>query len=45
MAIKEKGYKGVTGVTFFDANGDRQKPAFVKMVKDGGFQAGPKQMD
>jgi len=37
MSSADKGYKGVTGVTFFDKLGDCQKPAFVKMVKDGKF--------
>ncbi len=41
----EKGYKGVTGVNYFDANGDCQKPAFVKMVKNGKFVPAPKQMN
>ena len=31
------GYKGITGLTFFDKKGDCSKPAFVKMVKDGKF--------
>jgi len=31
------GYKGVTGMTYFDKKGDCSKPAFVKMVKDGKF--------
>ena len=33
------GYKGVTGLTYFDKKGDCSKPAFVKMVKDGKFVA------
>jgi branched-chain amino acid transport system substrate-binding protein len=33
----DKAYQGVTGATYFDANGDCQKPAFVKMVKGGEF--------
>lgn len=45
MNTPEKGYKGVTGVNYFDANGDCQKPAFVKMVKDGKFVPAPKQMN
>ncbi|HML61495.1 ABC transporter substrate-binding protein [Solidesulfovibrio sp.] len=45
MDTPEKGYKGVTGINYFDANGDCQKPAFVKMVKDGKFVPAPKQMD
>jgi len=44
MDSKDKGYQGVTGVTYFDAKGDCVKPAFVKMVKDGKFVAAPKQM-
>jgi len=31
------GYKGITGVTYFDKKGDCSKPAFVKMVKNGKF--------
>lgn len=41
----EKGYKGVTGVNYFDESGDCLKPAFVKMVKDGKFVPAPKQMN
>lgn len=41
----EKGYKGVTGVNYFDANGDCLKPAYVKVVKDGKFVPAPKQMN
>jgi branched-chain amino acid transport system substrate-binding protein len=33
------GYKGVTGLTYFDKKGDCAKPAFVKLVKDGKFVA------
>lgn len=45
MDTPEKGYKGVTGTNYFDKNGDCQKPAFVKMVKDGKFVPAPKQMN
>jgi len=31
------GYKGITGLTYFDKKGDCSKPAFVKMVKNGKF--------
>ncbi|MFZ5811439.1 MAG: ABC transporter substrate-binding protein [Thermodesulfobacteriota bacterium] len=41
----DKGYKGVTGVNYFDENGDCLKPAFVKMVKNNAFGPAPKQMD
>ena len=44
MNSKRKGYEGVTGVTFFDENGDCQKPAYVTVVKDGEFVAAEKQM-
>ena len=44
MNTKEKGYKGVTGITFFDENGDCVKAAFMKTVKNGKFQAA-KQMN
>ena len=41
----EKGYKGVTGLTYFDINGDTvNKPAYVKIVKDGQFVAAEKQL-
>jgi branched-chain amino acid transport system substrate-binding protein len=36
---KANGYKGITGLTYFDKKGDCSKPAFVKMVKDGKFVA------
>ncbi len=44
MNSRETGYKGVTGITFFDENGDCVKAAFMKMVKNGKFQAA-KQME
>jgi branched-chain amino acid transport system substrate-binding protein len=44
MNSPETGYKGLTGVTYFDANGDCQKPAYVTIVKDGTFIAAEKQM-
>jgi branched-chain amino acid transport system substrate-binding protein len=44
MNSKRKGYDGVTGNTFFDENGDCQKPAYVTIVKDGEFIAAEKQM-
>jgi branched-chain amino acid transport system substrate-binding protein len=33
------GYKGITGMTYFDKKGDVSKPAFVKLVKNGKFVA------
>ena len=36
---KANGYKGITGLTYFDKKGDCAKPAFVKMVKNGKFVA------
>jgi branched-chain amino acid transport system substrate-binding protein len=36
---KENGYKGVTGLTYFDSKGDCFKPAFVKKVANGKFVA------
>lgn len=39
MNTPEKGYKGVTGLTYFDKHGDAQKPAFVKVVTGGKFEA------
>jgi len=35
----EKGYQGITGLTYFDEKGDCFKPAFVKVVRDGKFVA------
>ena len=41
----EEGYKGITGLTYFDKNGDTlNKPAYVKIVKDGKFTTAAKQM-
>ena len=40
----EEGYLGITGLTYFDRNGDTvDKPAYVKIVKDGKFTAAPQQ--
>ncbi|HUT71626.1 MAG TPA: ABC transporter substrate-binding protein [Desulfatiglandales bacterium] len=36
---KANGYKGVTGLTYFDKKGDCSKPAFVKKVENGKFVA------
>jgi branched-chain amino acid transport system substrate-binding protein len=36
---EDNGYKGITGLTYFDKKGNCAKPAFVKMVKDGKFVA------
>jgi branched-chain amino acid transport system substrate-binding protein len=33
------GYKGITGLTYFDEKGDCSKPAFVKKVENGKFVA------
>ena len=41
---KEKAYKGITGLTYFNEKGDCVKPAYVKVVKDGKFVPAPKQM-
>ena len=41
----EEGYKGITGLTYFDHKGDTvNKPAYVKIVKDGKFVAADKQL-
>lgn len=41
----EEGYKGITGLTYFDINGDTvDKPAYVKVVKEGKFTTAPQQM-
>ena len=42
---REKGFKGITGVTYFDANGDCLKPATVAIVTGGRFVPAPKQME
>ena len=40
----EEGYDGITGLTYFDENGDCTKPAYVKIVKDGQFVPAEGQM-
>lgn len=45
MDTKEKGYDGVTGVTYFDKNRDCVKPAFVEVVKDGEFVPNDRQLE
>ena len=40
----EEGYIGVTGLTYFDENGDCIKPAYVKTVRDGKFVPADQQM-
>ena len=41
----EEGYNGVTGLTYFDINGDTvNKPAYVKVVTNGQFVAAEKQL-
>lgn len=41
----EEGYKGITGLTYFDRNGDTvNKPAYVKVVEDGKFTTAPNQL-
>jgi len=41
----EEGYMGVTGLTYFDINGDTvNKPAYVKIVKNGQFVAADQQL-
>jgi branched-chain amino acid transport system substrate-binding protein len=42
---KDKAYKGITGLIYFDAKGDCVKPAYVKMVKGGQFVPAEKQMN
>lgn len=44
MITPETGYDGVTGLTFFDANGDCKKTIHVAMVKEGKFVPAPKQI-
>ncbi len=41
----EEGYNGITGLTYFDYKGDTvDKPAYVKIVKEGKFVAADKQL-
>ncbi|MCY4554717.1 MAG: ABC transporter substrate-binding protein [Candidatus Poribacteria bacterium] len=41
----EEGYEGITGLTYFDIKGDTvNKPAYVKIVKDGQFVFAEKQL-
>ncbi|NOY85704.1 MAG: ABC transporter substrate-binding protein [Deltaproteobacteria bacterium] len=44
MNSPEKAYKGVTGATYFDENGDCLKPAFVKTIRNGKWLSAEKQM-
>ena len=44
MSGPETAYAGVTGVTFFDANGDCKKPIQMAVVRDGKIVAAPKQL-
>ncbi|MDF1662196.1 MAG: ABC transporter substrate-binding protein [Planctomycetota bacterium] len=44
MNTKETGYSGVTGITYFDQNGDCVKPAIVATTKDGKFTKADVQM-
>jgi branched-chain amino acid transport system substrate-binding protein len=39
MTWPQFGYKGITGLTYFNRGGDPFKPAFVKKVKNGKFVA------
>ena len=39
-----KGYNGITGLTYFDKNGDCIKPVHIKIVKNGKFMVAPQQM-
>ncbi len=41
----EEGFIGITGLTYFDINGDTvNKPAYVKVVIDGKYTTAPEQM-
>lgn len=44
MTTPETGYDGVTGLTYFDANGDCKKPIHVAIVKEGKFVPAAKQI-
>lgn len=41
---KETGYEGVTGLTYFDENGDCLKDAFIKEIKGGKWAGAAKQL-
>ena len=41
---KENGYDGVTGITYFDENGDCLKEAFIKEIKGGKWASAEKQL-
>ena len=41
---RETGYDGVTGITYFDENGDCYKPVYVMTVKGGKIAAAEKQL-
>lgn len=45
MDSPEKGYDGVAGLTYFNADGDCMKPLVVAVVKDGEFAPFDKQAD
>ena len=44
MVSADKGYVGITGLTYFDENGDCIKPAYVKVVRNGKFVPADQQM-
>jgi len=41
----EKGYEGVSGLTYFNKDGDTMKPLVVAVVRDGKFVPYEKQAD
>jgi hypothetical protein len=45
MNNPQKGYDGVAGLTYFNADGDCMKPLVVAVVKDGVFVPHEKQGD
>jgi hypothetical protein len=45
MDSPEKGYDGVAGLTYFNADGDCIKPLVVAVVKDGEFVPFEKQAE
>ncbi|KJU83476.1 branched-chain amino acid ABC transporter substrate-binding protein [Candidatus Magnetobacterium bavaricum] len=40
----QNAYKGVSGDTYFDKNGDCLKPAFIKVIKDGQWVSAQEQL-
>ncbi|MBN2808549.1 MAG: ABC transporter substrate-binding protein [Deltaproteobacteria bacterium] len=44
ISSPEKAFKGITGATYFDVNGDCLKAAFVKLIKNGQWVSAEEQL-